>query len=198
MLINLIPAPYRMLAALIAVAALCSASAAGSWWVRGSLADTEIATLKADQADQFKDIAERTQALADQYAKEAATRSEVFGSIDRQLYEVKQYVERKNDALRTDLLAGNQRLSVLVRSLRPAGTVPGAAAGDPAGAGMDHGTATAELDGAAAAGLVGLTGEGDTAIIKLTACQAMIRAVQQGQPAPERFDPRTGQPITDG
>lgn len=85
------------------------------------------------------------------------------------------HVQTQGTALQSDLAGGRRRLPVLVRARSPDPARPVDAAG---AAGLDTGTAAAaELDPAVAAGLAGLAGEGDAAIVRLNACIAAYDAV---------------------
>lgn len=83
-----------------------------------------------------------------------------------------------NAGLQSDLVAGRRSLRTPVRpttsiceSAHPDGTTAGR---------LDHDAAvTAELDGQVAAGLAGLTGEGDASIRRLNACITAYRAVEK-------------------
>lgn len=106
--------------------------------------------------------------------------------IDAQIMTVQKALNAANDAVATlqgeldhektvssdyqrRLAAGEQRLSVLVRQ-RPTDPAHPAPDGETAGGLGSQPSYTAELDPAVAAGLVGLTSEGDVAIIRLNAC----------------------------
>jgi hypothetical protein len=116
--------------------------------------------------------------LAQINAKLAAAQAQLaaaFAHLD-QLQSDLDHEKAASTALQSDLAAGRRRLSVLTRARAPdpAGQAPGAAA-----SGVDPGAAVeSELDGKVAAGLVGLTSEGDSAITRLNACIQAYDAVK--------------------
>ncbi|WP_430445459.1 MAG: lysis system i-spanin subunit Rz [Pseudomonas piscis] len=77
--------------------------------------------------------------------------------------------------LRDRLATADLRLSLLLNTAASAGSygVPATAGAG----GMDHGTARAELDPAAAQRIVAIAGDGDQGLIALAACQSYIKEI---------------------
>lgn len=93
-------------------------------------------------------------------------------ALDIKHYEGMRNAQKTIERLRADLATGRRRLSVRVKP-------PVCPAQDTKTAGLDHGTARAELDGQAAQDLIGIVAEGDQAIRQLNALQDYVRLIHQ-------------------
>ena len=145
----------------LALAIGIAAGGLAAAWAQAGRYEAEIATLKKDRAEEQAQQA-RT-ALA-----EIVRLGNIIAGIDADYYEELQHAVADNGKLRADLASGALRLRANVRAF-----LPDAASA----AGMGDGAGTAELDEATARSLAAIAGDGDRAIIKLTACQAYAAAV---------------------
>lgn len=173
----------RLLAALgipkwVALAVLCAAVVLAAFAYRAHLINHGVA-VEAARRDELD--AERVRVAGEALAAANGRVKEAQDQLAYRLADIKELkgklsnAQTTNAALQSDLAAGRRRLSVLTTGAsRPAQQADGAAVG-----GMDkEARVEAELDGAVAAGLVGLTDEGDSAIVRLEACIRAYDAVK--------------------
>lgn len=122
---------------------------------RSSAAQAQV-TVQQQQAEQEKRLAleQQLNASDQQHARELSD------------------AQRNQAALRDRLATADVRLSVLLDAASgcavPAATAPG---------GVVHAAPRARLDPAHAQRIIGITDDGDSAVIALRACQAYVRAV---------------------
>lgn len=152
-------AGWKCYALAFALGAFAGGLAAGSY--QGAVYGARIATIEKKQADEKAEQARA--ALA-----EIVRLSNIISGIDADYYKELQDAKVTNDKLRSDLRTGALRLrSPVSRCLSADGTSLG------------DGAATAELDGKTSEDLAAIAGDGDRAIVKLTACQAIVDAYQK-------------------
>lgn len=158
--------------ALIAAAGLLAGAIAG-FVVRDLWADTELATVKADHAEQLQQIATERDAQARRAMQAAIDAEAVVAKIDQTNYEDLRRAQAEIESLRAAVRAGDRRLSI--KATCPAGraSVPEATGT----AGVGDGAGRADIDPGAAERIVALTERGDRAIRQLAACQEYARTV---------------------
>jgi TRAP-type C4-dicarboxylate transport system permease small subunit len=163
--------PLWLLEAL-AIAALCVTVAGGlmAWGSHRHAQGVAQEKARRDLIDAANDARAKI-ALAQLNGQVLAARMLLAQAQQRvgELQQEKDNVQTANAALQSDLAAGRQRLRVaLAATGQAAPSGPGA---DPAARGLDtQPGATADLEPEAARRTAELTGEGDSAIIRLNAC----------------------------
>ena len=172
-LVDLIPAPYRLLASGVLLVALAGGSAALAWqvqdWRYGQQLEQQ-ARLQAERLNQ------QTLAAAAQQQTEQDKRLalEQRLSVSEQThYRALSDAQRDQGRLRDRLATADLRLSVLLDSAgSDNGAMPAATTG-----GVVHGATRAQLDPAHAQRIIGITDAGDQGLIALAACQAYAKEV---------------------
>ena len=172
--VDLIPAPYRLLAVGVLLSALVGGSAASAWKVQ----DWRYGQQLAEQAGLHKDdLIAISNAAADQVHTAQVKRlalEQRLSTSEQTHYKELSDAQTKQARLRDRLATSDLRLSVLLAEdsagscSMPAGTGTG---------GVVHGATRAELDPAHAQRIVGITGDGDQGLIALAACQAYAKEV---------------------
>ncbi|UCP10262.1 lysis protein [Pseudomonas sp. MM213] len=176
-LFDLIPAPYRLLAAGVLWAVLACGSAAIAWqvqdWRYGQQLEQQ-ARLQTETLNQLA-LAAAAQQRAEQ-EKRVALEQQLSAS-EQTHYRVLSDAQRDQGRLRDRLATADLRLSVLLDATESASgcSVP---ATTPAG-GVVHGPTRAQLDPAHAQRIVAITDTGDQGLIALKACQAYAKAVSR-------------------
>ncbi|WP_075583588.1 lysis system i-spanin subunit Rz [Caballeronia zhejiangensis] len=143
-------------------------------------------------AEIAKEVAAHAQDLAaandtTQRALQAAVawkqkRDEDVAALDAKYTKERNDAKVENDALRAAVADGSLRLRFAVSSCTSGAGSGGNVSDAASAAGMDHGSAWAELDGGATNKLFGITERGDREITKLRAAQDYIRTVCVVQP----------------
>ncbi|MFP5498636.1 MAG: lysis system i-spanin subunit Rz [Gammaproteobacteria bacterium] len=168
--------PVQKLASLAALILLAMAVSFGAaWQVQEWRYDGKL----AKQAGQFQtDLdaignAATAQARAEQ-DKRMATEQQL-AAADQQHSKELSDAQRNQALLRDRLATADVRLSVLLDATDSASgcDVPAT----PGGAGVVHAARRAQLDPAHAQRIIGITDDGDNAVIALRACQAYVNAV---------------------
>jgi len=173
--VDLIPAPYRMIAVGGLLVAIAGGSAALAWQVQ----DWRYGKALADQARLHRDDlisisnAASTQMRADQ-AKRLALEQRLSVSEQSHYKELRD-AQTNQARLRDRLATADLRLSVLLDTTSTAGGCS-MSAGTGAG-GVVHGPARAKLDPAHAQRIISITDAGDQGLIALAACQAYAKEV---------------------
>jgi len=173
-LVDLIPAPYRLLASGVLLVALVGGSAALAWqvqdWRYGRQLEQQ-ARLQAEIRNQ-QTLAAAAQQQAEQDKRLAL---EQRLSVSEQThYRVLSDAQRDQGRLRDRLATADLRLSVLLDASAAGdnGAVPAATSG-----GVVHGPTRAQLDPAHAQRIIGITDAGDQGLIALAACQAYVKEI---------------------
>ena len=172
--VDLIPAPYRLLAVGVLLTALVGGSAASAWKVQ----DWRYGQQLAEQASLHKgDLIAISNAAADQVrtAQDKRLALEQRLSTSEQTHYKELSDAQTNQArLRDRLATADLRLSVLldVPAAGNNGAVPAATTG-----GVVHGATRAQLDPAHAQRIIDITDAGDQGLIALAACQAYAKGV---------------------
>ena len=180
-LIELIPAGYRALALVLALALLSGLSAGGAWQVQDWRYQARLSQLGEDAA-QFgeavaKDASARALAVVAVLQAEQDKRTALEDRLkadDEAGYKERTRVQKDTQKLRDDLATTALRLSVVLASGAGCCEQLPAAAGT---CSVVHGATRAELDPAHAQRIIGITGDGDEGLTALAACQAYVRAV---------------------
>ncbi|MGF6316507.1 lysis protein [Pseudomonas frederiksbergensis] len=173
--VDLIPAPYRLLAKGVLLAGLAAGSAMAAWqvqdWRYGRQLEQQ-ARLQAERLNQ-QTLAAAAQQQAEQ-AKRLALEQRLSAS-EQTHYRALSDAQRDQGRLRDRLATADLRLSVLLDATAAASdrTVSAATA---AGS-VVHGATRAQLDPAHAQRIIGITDTGDQGLIALAACQSYVREV---------------------
>jgi hypothetical protein len=175
-LVDLIPAPYRVIVVGGLLVTVAGAAAALGWQVqawRYGKQLVEQAQLHADTLNQLTLAAAAQQRVVQE--KRLALEQRLSASEQTHYKELSD-AQTKQDRLRDRLATADLRLSVLPDTKDSASgcTVP---AGTSAG-GVVHGGASAQLDPAHAQRIISITDAGDQGLIALAACQAHINALR--------------------
>ena len=174
-LVDLIPAPYRLLASGVLLVALAGGSAALAWqvqdWRYGQQLEQQ-ARLQAERLNQ-QTLAAAAQQQAEQDKRLAL---EQRLSVSEQThYRALSDAQRDQGRLRDRLATADLRLSVLLDATSDVGNRSVSAT--TATGGVVHGPTRAELDPAHAQRIIGVTDDGDRGLIALAACQAYAQEV---------------------
>jgi len=173
--VDLIPAPYRLLAVGVLLTALIGGSVASAWKVQ----DWRYGKQLAEQASLHKDdLIAINNAAADQVrmAQDKRLALEQRLSASEQTHYKELSDAQTNQArLRDRLATADLRLSVLLDAT-DAGSGNTVSAATPSG-GVVHGPTRVQLDPAHAQRIIGITDSGDQGLIALAACQAYAKEV---------------------
>ncbi|MCU1751605.1 lysis system i-spanin subunit Rz [Pseudomonas sp. 6D_7.1_Bac1] len=173
--VDLIPAPYRLLASGALLMVLAGGSAALAWQVQ----DWRYGQQLEQQARlQAESLSQQTLAAAAQQQAEQAKRLALerrLSASERTHYRALSDAQRDQGRLRDRLATADLRLSVLLDTTDSAsGTTVSAAT---TAGGVVHGATRAQLDPAHAQRIIGITDAGDQGLIALAACQAYAKEV---------------------
>jgi hypothetical protein len=173
--VDLIPAPFRLLAVGVLLSALIGGSAASAWKVQ----DWRYGQQLAEQAGLHKDdLIAISNAAADQVRTAQDSRlalEQRLSAGEQTHYKELSDAQRNQAHLRDRLATADLRLSVLLDAT-DAGNGNTVSAATPTG-GMVHGGTRAQLDPAHAQRIIGITDAGDQGLIALAACQAYVKEV---------------------
>ncbi|MEO4015441.1 lysis system i-spanin subunit Rz [Pseudomonas rossensis] len=172
-LVDLIPAPYRLLASGVLLVALAGGSAALAWQVQ----DWRYGQQLEQQARRHAEILnQQTLAAATQQQAEQDKRlalEQRLSVIEQTHYRALSDAQRDQGRLRDRLATADLRLSVLLAPVASEnGAMPTATTG-----GLVHGPTRAQLDPAHAQRIIGITDVGDQGLIALAACQAYVKEI---------------------
>lgn len=175
-LVDLIPAPYRLLASGVLLVALATGSAALAWQVQDWRYGQQLEQQARKQAERINQqtLAATAQQQAEQDKRLAL---EQRLSVSEQThYRVLSDAQRDQSRLRDRLATADLRLSVLLDASAAGdnGAVPAATSG-----GVVYGPTRAQLDPTHAQRIISVTNDGDRGLIALAACQGYVREVSQ-------------------
>ncbi|APC14646.1 lysis protein [Pseudomonas frederiksbergensis] len=177
--VDLISAPYRLLAIGVLLAALVGGSAASAWRVQDWRYGRQLEQQARLQADTLNQLA---QASATQQRIEQDKRlalEQRLSASEQTHYRVLSDVQRDQGRSRDRLATADLRLSVLLDATdSTSGTAVSAATTT---SGVVHGAARAQLDPAHAQRIIGITDAGDQGLIALAACQAYAMEVSKNK-----------------
>lgn len=173
--VDLIPAPYRLLAVGVLLSALVGGSAASAWKVQ----DWRYGQQLAEQAGLHKDdLIAISNAAADQVHTAQVKRlalEQRLSTSEQTHYKELSDAQTNQARLRDRLATADLRLSVLLDATDAGSgnTVPAT----PTSSGVVYGATRAQLDPAHAQRIIGITDAGDQGLIALAACQAYAKEV---------------------
>ena len=174
-LVDLIPAPYRLIAVGVLLAVLVGGSAAIAWqvqdWRYGQQLERQ-ARLQAETLNQLR-LAAAAQQLAEQDKRLALEQR--LSASEQTHYRALSDAQRDQGRLRDRLATADVRLSVLLDATDSASSCSVPAA--PVTGSVVHGPTRAQLDPAHAQRIIGITDAGDRGVIALAACQAYAKEV---------------------
>ncbi|MGE8190028.1 lysis protein [Pseudomonas sp. NPDC086278] len=174
-LVDLIPAPYRLLAIGLLLSALAGGSAALAWQVQ----DWRY-SLRLEQQARLQTEALNRQMLAAATLQQAEQDKRLvleqrLSASEQTHYRVLSDAQRDQGRLRDRLATADLRLSVLLDTTPSASG--GAVSANPSTSGVVHGPTRAQLDPAHAQRIIGITDAGDQGLIALAACQAYAKEI---------------------
>ncbi|MHC8293867.1 lysis protein [Pseudomonas sp. LB3P58] len=173
--VDLIPAPYRLLAVGVLLTALVGGSAASAWkvqdWRYGQQLERQ-ARLQAESLNQ-QVLAAATLQQAEQDKRLALEQR--LSASEQTHYRVLSDAQRDQSRLRDRLATAGLRLSVLLDATAVAGD--DAVSATTATGGVVHGATRAQLNPAHAQRIISITDAGDQGLIALAACQAYAKEV---------------------
>jgi len=174
-LIDLISAPYRLLAQGVLLAALTGGSAALAWQVQDWRYGQQLEQQARQQAEALN---QQTLVVAAQQKAEQAKRlalEQRLSASEQTHYRVLSDAQRDQGRLRDRLATADLRLSVLLDATHSASS--GSMSATTATGGVVHGPTRAQLDPAHAQRIIGITDVGDQGLIALAACQAYAKEI---------------------
>jgi hypothetical protein len=173
--VDLIPAPYRLLAVGFLLTTLVGGSAASAWKVQ----DWRYGQQLAEQAGLHKDdLIAISNAAVDQVRTAQDNRlalEQRLSASEQTHYKELSDAQTNQARLRDRLATADLRLSVLLDAAEATSGYTVSAA-TPTG-GVVHGGTRAQLDPAHAQRIIGITDAGDQGLIALAACQAYAKEV---------------------
>jgi hypothetical protein len=174
-LVDLIPAPYRLLAIGGLLAVVAGGSAALAWQVQ----DWRYGQQLEQQARLHTDtLSQLTLAAAAQQRVEQDKRlalEQRLSASEQTHYRALSDAQRDQGRLRDRLATADVRLSVLLDATDAASGC--AMSATPATGGVVHGPTRAQLDPAHAQRIIGIADAGDQGLIALAACQAYAKEI---------------------
>jgi NADPH-dependent curcumin reductase CurA len=173
--VDLIPAPYRLLAVGVLLTALVGGSAASAWKVQ----DWRYGQKLAEQVGLHKDdLIAISNVAVDQLRTAQDNRlalEQRLSTSEQTHYKELSDAQRNQTRLRDRLATADLRLSVLLDATdSSSGDTVSAAT---ATGGVVHGATRVQLDPAHAQRIIGITDAGDQGLIALAACQAYVRDI---------------------
>jgi hypothetical protein len=172
-LVDLIPAPYRVVALLGAVVSVAGVSAAATWQVQEWRYSAQLDRQALEHGTALRKIeldAEALQLTEDKKRDDLQRRSQLN---DTAHHSELTHAQKTQARLRDRLATSDLRLSVLLAAADPrSGAVPPTTGPT----GLVHGAGRARLDPAHAQRIVGITDDGDRGLIALRACQGWVSA----------------------
>ena len=174
-IVDLIPAPYRLLAIGMLLVALAGGSAASAWqvqdWRYGRQLEQQ-ARLQTETLNQLT-LAAAAQQQAEQDKRLALEQR--LSASEQTHYRVLSDAQRDQGRLRDRLATADLRLSVLLDATHSASS--GSMSATATTSGVVHGPTRAQLDPAHAQRIIGITDAGDQGLIALAGCQAYAKEV---------------------
>lgn len=163
---------------IIAALALVLGIAGAGWKVRGWRDDVAISDLKTQHALDLKAISDQAVEAANEARKKELLWRDAVSQVDKLKGDLDN-ANSENARLRDSIGSGTKRVYVAAKCPASSGGV----SNSPATAGVDNATGQAELDPAIAKSLVGIAGDGDSAIRQLTALQQYVTDVCLAKPS---------------
>jgi hypothetical protein len=172
-LVDLIPAPYRVIVVGGLLVAVAGAAAALAWQVQAWRYGKQLAEQSQLHTDTLSQLTLAASAQQRVEQEKRLALEQRLSASEQTHYKELSDAQTKQDRLRDRLATTDLRLSVLLDATDSASgcSVP---AGTGAG-GVVHGGARARLDPAHAQRIIDITSTGDQGLIALAACQAYVR-----------------------
>ncbi|MDL2187278.1 lysis protein [Pseudomonas sp. ChxA] len=174
-LVDLIPAPYRVVVVGSLLVAVAGGAAASAWQIQAWRYGKQV----ADQARLHTEtLNQLTLASAAQQRVEQDKRlalEQRLSTSEQTHYRALSDAQRDQGRLRDRLATADVRLSVLLDATDSANGC--AMSATPATGGVVHGPTRAQLDPTHAQRIIGITDAGDQGLIALAACQAYAKEV---------------------
>lgn len=167
------PFTPKQLAMAAAIVGLFALGFSVSWVVQGWRYGATISSIKTEHALEMKAISDAATAAALEAQRKQAAWQKSLAELDQKHFKELSDANSKIDVLRTELDDGSKR--VFIDAQCPANSSGGGQAAIPASVG--NGAARAELNPKIARALVGIAGDGDKAIRKLSTLQDYIQQV---------------------
>ena len=180
-LVDLIPAPYRVLVVGSLLIAVAGGGAALAWQVQAWRYGKQLAEQTWVHTETLNQL---TLAAAAQQRAEQDKRlalEQRLSASEQTHYRALNDAQRDQGRLRDRLATADVRLSVLLDATDSASGCAMSTSTAPGG--VVHGPTRAQLDPAHAQRIIAITDTGDRGMIALQACQAYVRAL-----APEHFE----------
>ncbi|TWC57214.1 bacteriophage Rz lysis protein [Pseudomonas sp. SJZ080] len=174
-LVDLIPAPYRLLAVGVLLAVLVGGSAAITWQVQDWRYGQQLEQQDRLQAETLNQLAITAAAQQRVEQDKRLALEQRLSASEQTHYRALSDAQRDQGRLRDRLATADVRLSVLLDATESASgcSVPAATATGS----VVHGPTRAQLDPAHAQRIIGITDAGDRGLIALAACQAYAKEV---------------------
>jgi len=174
-LVDLIPAPYRLLASGVLLAAFAGGSAALAWQVQDWRYGRQLAEQSRLQTETLNQLTLAAATLQQAEQDKRLALEQRLSASEQIHYRVLSDAQRDQGRLRDRLATADLRLSVLLYSTESASGGPLSAT--PSTGGVVHGAKRVQLDPAHAQRIIGITDTGDQGLIALAACQAYAKEV---------------------
>ena len=174
-LVDLIPAPYRLLAVGVLLAVLVGGSAAITWQVQDWRYGQQLEQQDRLQAETLNQLAITAAAQQRVEQDKRLALEQRLSASEQTHYRALSDAQRDQGRLRDRLATADVRLSVLLDATESASgcSVPATTATGS----VVHGPTRAQLDPAHAQRIIGITDAGDRGLIALAACQAYAKEV---------------------
>ena len=175
-LIELIPAGYRVLALVLALALPAGLSAGGAWKVQDWRYGQQLAEKDEAMASQYNEVLQVVVSELEQQKVERSALETRLKTNDETRHKELTDAQDAQRRLRDRIATADVRLSVLLASGYQSGGGGQVPVATGAG-GVVHGGARAKLEPAHAQRIIGITDDGDAGLIALAACQAYAKEV---------------------
>ena len=174
-LVELIPAPYRVLVVGGLLLAVAGAAAALAWQIQTWRYGKQLAEQAQLHSDTLNQLAQASAARQRTEQDKRLALEQRLSASEQTHYRALSDAQRDQGRLRDRLATADLRLSVLLDATDSASGC--AMSATPATGGVVHGPTRAQLDPAHAQRIIGITDTGDQGLIALAACQAYAKEV---------------------
>lgn len=173
-LLELVPAPYRMLALSLIALAIAAVSVLSAWQIQSWRYGQQIERQARLTADTLNEITLASATLQRNEQDRRLALEQRLKASDETHYSELANAQKNQQRVRDQLATAQLRLSVILAETDPSSGSMSDSAGP---SGMVHGTRRAELEPAHAQRIIGITDDGDQGLIALKACQAYAKEV---------------------
>lgn len=144
------------------------------WWVNGAIKDSEISSLKLEQSEYIRSVAEANAEVILNQKKANEDLMTRLSDLETKNYEDLKSAKENTDRLVSNYERGLERLRVRL-SDKTSSSCSGSVQSDSSTSGVDDGEGTyGELHPTTSANLVAMTGQADQCSVKLTALQDWV------------------------